>query len=195
MRLAVANLRLERWEAADLEELHEAVSSSHQHLVAWMPWADRVDRGSQARFLRESSDGWERGERFEYAIRDAHAVLLGSIGAIHRIAPGGLEIGYWLHVAHTRRGIATLAAAALTEAALDLAATDHVEIHHDEANAASGRVAERLGFSRTGSAPQRRSAPGEIGVEVRWRMSEDAWPQSAARGLLDRARGGGGGGG
>lgn len=45
-----------------------------------------------------------------------------------RIGPGGLETGYWVHQAHTRRGLATAAAAALTDAALALPGIDRVEI-------------------------------------------------------------------
>ncbi len=180
---------LQRWQARDLEQLQRALADTLEHLVPWMPWAAHTDADSQARFLAESGAGWEAGERFEYAIRDADdGALLGSVGLVRRIGPRGLEIGYWLHRAHTGRGLATLAAAALTEAALALPDADHVEIHHDRANGASERVPKRLGFRKLGSAPQEPSAPGEVGIEVRWRMTERMYPESAAVKLLDSTR-------
>jgi len=88
-----------------------------------------------------------------------------------RIGPGGLEIGYWVHAAHVRRGIATLAAGALTDAALRLGGVDHVEIHHDEANLASGAVPARLGFRDLGVfRGEPNPAPGGTGRDIRWRM-------------------------
>jgi RimJ/RimL family protein N-acetyltransferase len=186
--LALGAITLERWRAGDVEDLHEAVSSTIEHLLPWMPWAREVDRDARARFLRESEQGWAAGGRFEYAVRDAQAALIGGIGLMSRIGPRGLEIGYWVHAAHTRRGVATLAAAAVTEAALGLAEIDHVEIHHDEANLASGRVPARLGFSRTATFAQKPTAPGEIGVEVRWRLNESDFQASAAAALLESVR-------
>jgi RimJ/RimL family protein N-acetyltransferase len=185
--LALGAITLERW-ADDLEQLHEVVSSTIEHLLPWMPWARELDRDARARFLRESEEGWAAGGRFEYAIRDAQAVLIGGIGLMSRIGPRGLEIGYWVHAAHTRRGVATLAAAGLTQAGLALAEVNHVEIHHDEANVASGRVPARLGFSRMGTFAQKPTAPGEVGVEVRWRLNESDFPASAAAALLESVR-------
>lgn len=186
--LALGAITLERWRGEDVEELHRAVSSTIEHLLPWMPWAREGDRDARARFLRESEQGWAAGERFEYAIRDAQADLIGGVGLMSRIGPRGLEIGYWVHAAHTRRGVATLAAAAATEAALGLAEIDHVEIHHDEGNVASGRVPARLGFSRTATFLQKPTAPGDVGVEVHWRLDESDFQTSAAAALLDSVR-------
>ena len=67
-----------------------------------------------------------------------------------RIGPGGLEIGYWVHHAYTRRGLATAAAAALVEQAFRLPGVDRLEIVHDELNVASGGVPRKLGFTEVG---------------------------------------------
>ena len=108
-------------------------------------WAND-ELAAQASFLEATAAGWEQGERFEYAIEDRERNLLGSVGLMRRVGPGGLEIGYWVHSGHTRRGIAKLAAAALTDAAFGLPWVDHVEIHHDKENLASGAVPAGLGF-------------------------------------------------
>lgn len=89
-----------------------------------------------------------------------------------RIGPGGLEIGYWVHVAHTGRGVATAAAAAITAAAFTLPGIDRVEIHHDVLNLASGRVPAKLGYTDTGTGPSAAElAPGDSGTSRVWRIT------------------------
>ena len=56
-------------------------------------------------------------------------------------------------------GYATRAAAALTDAGLGVAGVDRVEIHHDRANAVSGRVPARLGYERLREQPGRWTRP------------------------------------
>jgi ribosomal-protein-serine acetyltransferase len=178
-RIAIGELVLDRWRPDDLDALYVAVSSTLEHLQPWMGWAAHHDRESTARFLAESEEGWKRGERFEYAIRDQRGSVLGSAGLLARIDPGGLEIGYWVHAAHTRQGIATRAVAALTEAALALSWVTHVEIHHDEANTASRAIPSLLGFRLLGTYTREPAAPAETGREVRWRLDASELPRSA----------------
>jgi ribosomal-protein-serine acetyltransferase len=80
-----------------------------------------------------------------------------------------------VHVAHARQGIATRAVRALTDAAFGLSWVAHVEIHHDEANVASGAIPARLGFRRVDGALRERSAPAEVGREVRWRIDAETF--------------------
>jgi RimJ/RimL family protein N-acetyltransferase len=49
-----------------------------------------------------------------------------------------------------------------------------VEIHHDSANVASGRVAEKAGFAQVSTYRREVTAPGESGVSVRWVLSRQA---------------------
>ncbi len=187
-RIAVGELVFERWTQRDLEPLSTARSESEEHLVPWMSWASQRERSSIAGVLTDSAEGWESGERFEYAIRNRRRELCGGVGLVARIGAGGLEIGYWVHAAHVRQGIATLAAAALADAAFRLTAVDHVEIHHDEANLASGAVPVRLGFRKLGVFPEMPKAPAETGREVRWRMEAGEFAGSGAGVLLEGAR-------
>ena len=76
-----------------------------------------------------------------------------SPGLMARIGPGGFEIGYWVHRAYTRRGLATAATAALVEQAFGLPGVDRVEIVHDELNVASAAIPRKLGFTEVGRRP------------------------------------------
>ena len=80
-----------------------------------------------------------------------------------RIGPGGLEIGYWVRQAFTRRGLATAAAAALVEQAFRLPGVDRLEIVHDELNVASGGVPRKLGFTEVGRRAHRPAAAAGTG--------------------------------
>ncbi len=130
-----------------------------------------------AQFLSACEEGWASGERFEYAIRGHGRDVLGSAGLKRRIAPGGLEVGYWVHQAHTRHGVATQAVQAPVDAEFELGWVTHLEIRHDEANVASGGIPRALGFRLLGMFPSEPVAPAETGNEARWRLDAVHAPQ------------------
>lgn len=70
----------------------------------------------------------------------------------------------------TGQGVATGAVRALIQAAFSIEGVTYVEIHHDAANAASARVPEKLGFTRLSEQPDVPAAPGEVGIDVTWRL-------------------------
>ncbi|CAL9653016.1 GNAT family N-acetyltransferase [Streptomyces sp. enrichment culture] len=182
--LRCERVELRRWRTSDLGALERTIRESLDHLVPWMPWAsDPPDRGQLAEFLARNQEQWRTGEAYAYAITTGGA-MIGSCGLYRRIGAGGLDIGYWLHPRWTGRGLATAAAEALVGQGLRLADVDHVEIHHDAANTASGAVARRLGFAEVGRAPLPAgpAAPGETGIDVVCRMTADRWrARTAAR--------------
>jgi RimJ/RimL family protein N-acetyltransferase len=93
-----------------------------------------------------------------------------------RIGPGGLEIGYWVHRAYTRRGLATAASAALVEQAFLLPGVDRVEIVHDELNVASGKIPRKLGFTEIERRPLDPPSPGGSDIGVAWRLLKPQGP-------------------
>jgi len=171
--LTHGQVRLRRWRADDAAALLAAVIESQEQLRPWMPWADGYDENRAAEFLRECDTRWASGHAFAYAIV-VGGQIVGSAGLHDRVGDGGLEIGYWVHADWTGRGIATDATAALTDAALALPGVDRVEIYHDAANAASGRIPAKLGYARLGERPTRGlwpAAPGETGTDVVWQFT------------------------
>ena len=160
---------LRRYREDDLEAVFGAVTESLDHLRPWAPWAVGYSRQSAAAFLAKSARDWADGTEFNYAITTG-GTLVGGCGLMARIGPGGLEIGYWVHRAYTRRGLATAAASALTEQAFRLPGVDRVEIVHDELNVASGGVPRKLGFSVVGRRPIEPPSPAGTGTGVVWRL-------------------------
>lgn len=170
--LSHGQARLRRWRVGDVDMAYRVVMESLEHLLPWMAWASGYSRDDAVRFTAQCEQDWDSGAAYQYAIT-TDDVVVGSCGLMRRIGPGGLEIGYWLHPAWTGRGLATSAAAALVRQAFALPDIERVEIVHDAANTASGRIPRRLGFTQIerGTPPQGPVAPGETGIAVVWRLT------------------------
>jgi len=180
-------LVLRRWEPADAPALGVATAESVEHLRPWMPWAagEPVLLADRVRWIEHGNRTWEAGGDVVLGILLADGTVIGGTGLHRRAGPDTLEIGYWLHVDHTARGYVSEAASALTDAAFTVPGIEHVEIHHDRANAASGLVPERIGYTCVGEiSPPADSAPGESGVHLCWRATRTDWP--AARSYSPR---------
>jgi ribosomal-protein-serine acetyltransferase len=156
------------------------VLASLEHLRPWMPWAVDFSRASQAEFLAGCERDWQSGAAFNYAIL-VDGVIAGSIGLMARIGPGGLEIGYWIHQAYTRRGLATACSAALVDQSFALPGIERVQIVHDELNVASGGIPRKLGFTEIERRPLDQRPPAGTGVGVVWELTRAQWAGTASR--------------
>jgi len=160
---------LRRYREDDLDALVQAVSESEDHLRPWLPWVAGHSRASEAEFLAGAARDWDSGVAYNYAMI-AEGTLAGGIALMARIGPGGLEIGYWVHRAWTRRGLATAASAALVDQAFRLPGVDRVEIVHDELNVASAGIPRKLGFTEVARRPLDPPPPSGTGTGVIWRL-------------------------
>ena len=141
-----------------------------------MPWiaAEPLTVEDRERLIvADFAKGWDDETDFVYGIFLGDEVV-GGCGLHRRIADDGIEIGYWIAAGHTRRGLATAAARALCDAAFALDGITHVEIHHDKANVASGRVPAKLGFTLMREVDDDVEAPGETGTSCEWRLDVPA---------------------
>ena len=169
---------MRRWRVADLDASCEAIYASIEHLRPWMPWVADFSRAAQAEFLFGCDRDWEAGVGFNYAILVEDAIA-GSAGLVARIGAGGLEIGYWVHQAYTRRGLATACSAALVDQAFALPGIDLVEIVHDELNVASGGIPRKLGFTEIERRPLDHKPPAGTGIGVVWEITRAQWSGAA----------------
>lgn len=180
-RFEGSGLLVRSWVAADVEEMARAIGESVEHLRPWMPWIEQEPLTLEAR--RELVLGWERdwrsgGDVVLGIFRDGE--ITGGVGMHRRIGPGGVEIGYWVHSAHLRQGVATTASALVTDAAFTQAGMDRVEIRHDRANVASGGVPAKLGFTLVDEYTREVTAPAETGTGCVWRLERDEWERRRA---------------
>jgi RimJ/RimL family protein N-acetyltransferase len=177
-RIEAGGLLLRRWTVDDAETLGRLVADNAEHLRPWMPWMAEEPRTLAERIglIRRWEDEWNAGGDVVLAVI-YEGELAGSCGMHRRIGPDGIELGYWIAASHTRRGLATAAAAALTDAALALPSIRRVEIHHDTNNRASAGIPARLGFEQVGEEPGA-SSPAGSGVESIWRTARPVLPPS-----------------
>jgi ribosomal-protein-serine acetyltransferase len=150
----------------DAAALQQAIDESREHLRPWMHWIrdEPMSLDQRRAWIRERSAG---DEHYGLWLGDR---VVGGCGLHRRLGPAALEIGYWVHPEFTRRGVATAAVRRLCEIAFARPGIDRVEIHHDRANVASGRVAAAAGFTRVGEGTREPDAPAHEGVEVIWRL-------------------------
>jgi len=180
-RMEGSGLLVRRWLADDVESMAHAIAESVDHLRPWMDWVEREPLTLEAR--REMVLGWERlwldgGDVTLAIFKDGE--IAGGTGMHRRIGPGGIEIGYWVHPAFLRHGVASTASALVTDAALSHPGIDRVEIHHDKANVASAGIPAKLGFTLFEEYARESTAPAEIGIGCAWRMERDAWKRRPA---------------
>jgi RimJ/RimL family protein N-acetyltransferase len=171
---------LRRMRTDDAAVIAATVGASLDHLRPWMPWANAEAATARSQLARiiEADELWETGSDYIYLITVADdGTLAGTIGLHRRIGDGGMEIGYWVATGQTRRGYATTAARALTSVALTLPGVRRVEIHCDEANAASAGVPRKIGYRLDRIEPHEPEAPGERGRRMIW-----VWDGHAAAG-------------
>jgi RimJ/RimL family protein N-acetyltransferase len=138
---------LRRYRSTDHDALKAAIAASLDSLRDWMPWAQEPPTdASVASFLDPAVAQFGGDSAANYAITLRDGAFVGGCGLMPRVGPDALEIGYWVHTEHHRRGIATESARLLTNIAFASPGVRRVEIHCDQGNAASGGVARRLGY-------------------------------------------------
>ncbi len=171
-------LTLRRWRTDDAAALSRAVADSAEHLRPWMPWIAEEPLALAARvsLIKQWNAEWTSVGAGGLGLW-VGGTLVGAGGLHRRVGPGGVDVGYWIHAAHTRRGYATEAAAQLTDLALATSGIERVEIHNDRANVVSGRIPRRLGYELVGEIPHPPIAPSETGVRQLWRMTARRWAE------------------
>jgi ribosomal-protein-serine acetyltransferase len=168
---------LRRWLIGDAAVLQRAIDESAEHLRPWMPWMEGPRQPPERRraMLAEWEGEWLDGGDIRLGVFAENQVV-GSCGLHRRRGPDVLEIGYWIHAAFLRRGLATTVARLLTDAALSVPGIASVEIHHDKTNVASAGVPRRLGYEFVGEQPNVQPvAPAELGIDYVWRVGRDQW--------------------
>ena len=181
--LITGELVIRRYRPDDAEKLVESVTESIEHLRPFMPWISFEPQSVEQRrdFINDCNANWDAGGDMVVVVF-AGEKLVGGSGLHRRRGGPGLEIGYWIHVDYTGRGYATAVSARLTEAAFSLPETEYVEILHDKANLASGRVPAKLGFEPIEEVAAEATSPDDSGVNCHWRITRHDFEARVAAG-------------
>ena len=184
-RIATARLAIRCFEPADAPMLKAAIDESRAHLVPFMPWA-RVEQSLEETYslCRRFRGLFDLDQDHHFVVVDPTGTrVLGGAGLHPRVGARALEIGYWIHSAHLRRGLATEVAAALTRAGIELMGLERIEIHVNVANTASAGVPRKLGYTYEGVARGRRIAPEREPEDLMiWTLLGAEYPRTASAG-------------
>ena len=191
-RIETPRLVIRCWNPEDAALVKAAEDASREHLSHYMSWAAAgpqplSDVREKLRLFRARFD---RGEDFMYGAfeKNAPSVIVGGTGLHTRVGAGGIEIGYWVHVDHVRRGIATEMASALTRAAFEIGRLRFVEIRCASSNVPSARIPVGLGFTHEATRRQRVELPnGSLEDELLFGMLAAEYPKSAAERIAFKA--------
>ncbi len=152
-RIETSRLYIRPCMKGDGPDVYNAISESRNDLKPWLPFARKEQtledvesgiRESYAEFIRRTD------LRLHIYLKQTDE-FVGSTG-FHRIdwdVPK-VEIGYWLHTKHTKKGYIIEAIESLTQFAFNHLSCKRIEIRCDERNTASRRVPEKLGFVQEG---------------------------------------------
>ena len=167
---------LRRVQEDDADAIAAAVGASLDYLRPWMPWAtlEAAEPRTQRIRVAEADELWETGTDFIYSVLlRPELTVIGEIG-LHRrtgderIGDGGMEIGYWIDIRYSGRGLGTEAAGILTDLALALPGVIRTEIHCDVANQASAAIPRKLGYELDRVEQHPPEASGEQGHRMVW---------------------------
>lgn len=154
-----------------------AIGDSIPELEVWLPWAHAgYGRAEAMRFLRDSGAAWAEGRAFDFAIRsrlepDRHLGNISVWPTSQRERSG--EIGYWIRSDATGAGVATEAAARVTDVAFAELGMHRVTLRIAVGNRASERVAEKLGYVHEGLLREEVLVRGTWLDHTLWAMLED----------------------
>jgi RimJ/RimL family protein N-acetyltransferase len=174
--LPAGAFRLRPWRADDVDAAFEALVDPDTTL--WN--AGWVRTREDAAYWLERRLEWTLDEHVSWAVEDAgSAVLVGSV-SLHSIDrdQNDAEIGYWTVPAARGRGVAARAVDAACRWGFGALPIDRIELCHAVENVASGRVAEKAGFTYEGHLRRSyRYGDGLKHDELLWaRLADDPAP-------------------
>jgi RimJ/RimL family protein N-acetyltransferase len=168
----------------DVAAMHEAVSGSVDDLQPWLPWVEDYDRGVAQRFVRESVGAWSEGRAFDFTIRaiDDPNRHIGNVSVWTTSQQNSIgEVGYWIRSDETGKGFGTEATTRAVQIGFEEMGLHKVQLRIAVGNAASDRIAEKLGFGFEGTLRD------EVRVGNRW-LDHTVWSMLEAEWWTHRER-------
>lgn len=162
--LAGDEVLLSAWTEADLLRLVELADETSR------TWSRSLADVRTIDDARRWLAGRHGPGRVDWVVRDPRSLLLVGRVSLHRFEdhPRAAEMGYGVHPAHRRRGVARAAVDTAARYAFDVLGLGRVQLVHDVRNTASCAVAARAGFVFEGLERQALGYPdGTLGDQHR----------------------------
>ena len=176
---------------ADFRSWARLREASRDHLTPFEPsWTlDELSRSAFRERVRRAELDARAGAGFAFLIfarggaerSEGHVVGGISLTNVRRGVAQACSVGYWIGAAHTRRGHASSALAAVSEFAFGQLHLNRIEAACMPGNMASLRTLERAGFRREGIARQYLRINGAWEDHVLFALTADDWSEAPAR--------------
>jgi len=148
--LTTTHLDLVPVSPAHADSLFQAVVDSQPELLAWMSWArEPTFEGTLAQTVSSERD-WHEDAEFHFCLVDRSTGHVLGIAGLNRDGPGSAELHYWIRSDHSGQGLTTEACKALIDWAPRALGVQRLTLWAGRDNAASRRVATKLGFGHIG---------------------------------------------
>jgi RimJ/RimL family protein N-acetyltransferase len=188
VRIETPRLVIRHYELGDAERMFEAVASSREHLLPWMPWAkdSHTDVAASSHYITTQLMALRDPAGFRgvgVGIFDrASGRFLGGTGVhgVHRDTAGA-ETGYWIRADAVGRGLATESTAHVLSWAFRPQPSGglglrRVAIYCSAQNPRSARVPEKLGLRMEVRQRQDYFVPGAGCTDrLGWGVLADEW--------------------
>jgi ribosomal-protein-serine acetyltransferase len=148
--LTTERLDLEPVSGTHAESLYQAVIDSRPELLPWMPWAREPTREGNRKQVKDSMSDWSRDSEFHFCLVERRTREVLGVAGLNRDGPGSAELHYWIRSDYAGRGLTTEACRALIEWAPRALGVQRFTLWAGRENAASRRVAVKLGFRHVG---------------------------------------------
>lgn len=136
------------FQPADAVPMYEAARESHEQLCRWMTWCrPGYDLADAQIFVSRCPAAWASGEHYSFAILDRYtrrflgSVALNQLNKLHQQA----SVGYWVRDSAVGRGAAASATRLVARFAFHELGMRRLEFLIPLTNAASQRVAQKVG--------------------------------------------------
>ncbi len=148
--LRTDRLVLEPVTRAHAEGILDAVVSSRGELLPWMPWARDPSLEGTLGMTERDEKAWREDRVYQFVVLDRATRRPLGVAGLNREDEETAELHYWMRTDHAGRGLTTEACRALVAWARDELGLKRLTLWAGTENAASRRVAEKLGFVHSG---------------------------------------------
>ena len=149
--LTTRRLVLQPISSAHVHGLYDAIIASRAELLPWMPWARDPTVETSRLYANEADAARKEDHEYHFAVVEpATKMVLGVVGVNRVDNTTCLELHYWIRSDRAGHGLATEACGAIITWAVNALGTARFTLWAGQDNAASRRVAEKLGFTDVG---------------------------------------------
>lgn len=177
LELSDGSVVLRPYQESYVDALFAAARESIPDIYPWLPWCHpEYERDESEEWVGKQRELWTTGSAYEFAVLDpAEGNFVGGCGLndvnLHRFA----NLGYWIRSSATGRGVATAAARLAARFGFEELDLRRLELVIEPDNAASIRVAEKLGARREGLLRSRLNVNGEQRDAVMFSLTASDW--------------------